>query len=304
MPVEGIDVSKWQPEIDWVAAARAGIYFVFIKGSEGTYADAKFIQHWEGSKGLMLRGAYVFFRPDLADQVSIATQMRTLYRVVSDTGDLGELPPVLDVEKAPCTWSQVAEAMDLLESLFGRTPILYTSPGFARYLGPLPAHLRAKNWPLWIAQYTQAAEPTLPNGWTTWTFWQYTSQGRIPGYTSNIDRDRFNGTLEDLFRFAGMPLDRAAWWRVNRLERLTLGVAPGTDTGGQGGTPQGTPYRVTAVSLRVRRGPGIQYPVVGGLRRGQIVYVVEVSDYGQPYAPWGRIGENQWISLRFAEKVQ
>lgn len=299
MAVEGIDVSKWQPALDWVAVARSGILFAFIKASEGTYTDPKFVEHWEGSRGLLLRGAYCFYRED----VSIAAQVDTFYRTVAQTGDLGELPPVLDVEREPRTktlpsWRGVMAWLEQAQTRFGRTPMVYTGPGVVqaiiREYGPPPAELG--QYPLWVAHYG-VNEPDIPPPWTGWTFWQYTSQGRVPGYDSNIDRDRFNGTLEEFFGFAGMTLDRAAWWRVGRLERLFLG--------GSAEPPpaQGTPYRVTAAQLRVRKGPGIQYPVVGGLRRGQVVYVDQISDHGQPYAPWGRIGENQWISLQFAERV-
>ncbi len=299
--VQGIDISRWQPYVDFRAAARGGIWFAFIKASEGTYPDAKFTEHWAGSRGLLLRGPYVFFRPDIADEVSIETQIRTMYNTVSKTGDLGELPPVLDAERTPCTWEQIAEAMDWMEQLFGRQPLLYTSLGFVQELGPPPNWVRQKNWPLWIAQYTDAPQPILPEGWDTWVFWQYTSQGRIPGYDGNIDRNRFNGSLRQLFEFAGMTQDEAVWWRLNRLEYMLTGVAvsdPPTEIPGAG-----VPYRVTAFKLRVRKGPGVQYPTVGLLDQGEIVYVKEINNEGQAYAPWGRIGEERWISLLFAEPV-
>ena len=34
-PVHGIDVSKWQGDIDWNEVKRAGVAFVFIKATEG-----------------------------------------------------------------------------------------------------------------------------------------------------------------------------------------------------------------------------------------------------------------------------
>lgn len=297
MRVEGIDVSKWQPQLDWQRVAKAGIWFVFIKASEQQWEDPKFQEHWEASRGLLLRGAYHFFRPE-ADPVA---QAEFFYNTVAATGDLGELPPVLDVER-PTTWAQVQACMDEIERRFGRTPILYTSPGMAQQLGRPP-----KTWPLWIAHYVNAPEPKVPDGWDIWTFWQYTDKGRVPGYSGNIDRNRFRGSLQDLMTFAG--LEDPVWWRLNRLEYLVTGVpveappeAPPPEPP-EDEEPQGTPYRITASSLRVRKGPGINYPVVGGLKWGDIVYVYEISDEGQLYAPWGRIGQDRWISLQFAEKV-
>ncbi len=289
MPVEGIDASKWQPELDWLLVARGGIWFAFIKASEGTWEDPKFNRHWRESQGLVLRGAYHFFRPD----VDPVQQAEAFYNTVAATGDLGELPPVLDVERET-TWAQVAACMDEIERRFDRVPILYTSPGFARLLGPPPPH----DWSLWIAHYTQSPEPSLPEGWDTWTFWQYTSKGRVPGYPRNIDRNRFNGSLEDLFAFAGMSRDNMVWWRLNRLEFLVSGIAPGSAP-----ASPGVAYQVTALALRVRQGPGVHYPVIGLLHRGDIVHVYDVRNEGE-YAPWGRIGAGKWISLQFAKPAQ
>jgi lysozyme len=47
MPVQGIDVSYWQGNIDWEAARAAGIDFVFIKATEGgDHIDPKFRDNW------------------------------------------------------------------------------------------------------------------------------------------------------------------------------------------------------------------------------------------------------------------
>ena len=58
--------------------------------------------------------------------------------------------------------------------------------------------------PLWIAQYTTAAAPSgIPQQvWTNWALWQYTETGRVDGIDTNVDRERFNGTADEL----------VAWW--------------------------------------------------------------------------------------------
>ena len=57
--------------------------------------------------------------------------------------------------------------------------------------------------------------------------------------------------------------------------------------------PAGKSMKVTAWRLNVRQGPGISYPVVSVLERGQIVQVVEEKD------GWGRHGEGRWSSLAY-----
>jgi LysM repeat protein len=46
-------------------------------------------------------------------------------------------------------------------------------------------------------------QPYLPSGWFKWTFWQYNKRGSINGINADVDLNLFNGTLEDLFKFAG-----------------------------------------------------------------------------------------------------
>lgn len=48
-PIHGIDVSKFQGDIDWNAVAYSGVKFAWIKAIEGgDRADARFQANWEG----------------------------------------------------------------------------------------------------------------------------------------------------------------------------------------------------------------------------------------------------------------
>jgi len=49
---------------------------------------------------------------------------------------------------------------------------------------------------LWVAHWGVNA-PTVPAqnwGGRSWTFWQYTNCGSVPGISGCVDLDRFNGT--------------------------------------------------------------------------------------------------------------
>ncbi len=61
-PVHGIDVSKWQGEINWDAVREANTRFVFIKATEGgDHLDEKFLDNWNGAKAAGVpRAAYHF----------------------------------------------------------------------------------------------------------------------------------------------------------------------------------------------------------------------------------------------------
>jgi LysM repeat protein len=49
-------------------------------------------------------------------------------------------------------------------------------------------------------------QPFLPRGWFKWTFWQYSEKGQVNGINADVDLDVFNGTLEELYKFAGAQL--------------------------------------------------------------------------------------------------
>jgi len=69
-----------------------------------------------------------------------------------------------------------------------------------------------KDYPLWLAhypgQYIPGIDPVLPRGWFKWTLWQYSKKGRVNGVNANVDLDVFNGSLEELYQFAGSQINR------------------------------------------------------------------------------------------------
>ncbi len=198
----GVDVSGYQhsTSLDWSQVQASGVEFAYLKATEGrTYTNPYFAADWAATTGLGLyRGAYHYAWPSSGTAVAQATYFVSVAGLADQPGDL---PPVLDLENhgslgvaALRTWT--ANFLSTVESLTGRTPIIYTSPNFWRtYLGDSTAFTR---YPLWVAHYTSASQPSLPGGWSTWTFWQNTSSGRVNGISGNVDQDRFNGTLDDL----------------------------------------------------------------------------------------------------------
>jgi len=192
---EGIDVSGYQPLIDWPGVAASGVAFAFIKATESTtLVDHLFADHWaEAKRARILRGAYHFFRP----QQDARAQAR---HFLAQLGDRGELPPVLDVEVADgVAPAKIIEGVNAWLDLVavGVRPLIYTSPGFWNSL-PGTSEI-AKRADLWVAHWGARA-PAPVNGWSSWTFWQFTSKGTVAGIPGSADKDedRFNGSLSKL----------------------------------------------------------------------------------------------------------
>jgi lysozyme len=60
--IHGVDVSKYQGNVDWMAVQEGGVQFAYIKATEGgDRIDPKFVQNWQGAKAAGLpHGAYHF----------------------------------------------------------------------------------------------------------------------------------------------------------------------------------------------------------------------------------------------------
>ncbi|HEY6932163.1 MAG TPA: GH25 family lysozyme [Marmoricola sp.] len=224
----GIDVARYQhnPSIDWSQVRNAGVRFAFIKATEGAgYVNPYLAADWAGTRQARIyRGAYHFARPS-TDSGDAATEARYFVAHAGTMHGAGVLPPVLDLEvtgglgvSALRAW--VSRWLHTVENLTGRAPIIYVSPHFWKTaMGDSTAF---HHYPLWIAHYA-VSTPTVPGGWPTWTFWQGTSSGRVPGINGNTDLDAFNGSLTRL--------------------KVLANVIPGS-------TPAPTP---TALSLTARR---------------------------------------------------
>jgi GH25 family lysozyme M1 (1,4-beta-N-acetylmuramidase)/LysM repeat protein len=212
--VPGIDVSYWDAGIDWPKVRATGQRFVFAKATEGDfYSDPTFDDNWFGAKSAgLLRGAYHFFRCN----VDAKKQADYFINYVKTVNDNGELPPVLDLESNDAQKKEkiipaVKIWLDRVEGAFGKKPIIYSGQYFLQdYLseagGGPPAW--AKDYPLWLAQYpnqyVEGSKPYLPRGWYNWTIWQYSEKGAVNGINASVDMNLFNGSLDDLYKFAGV----------------------------------------------------------------------------------------------------
>ncbi len=211
--VPGIDVSYWQSGIDWPKVRATGQRFVLIKATEGeTYADPTFNDDWNGAKlSGLLRTPYCFFHPKQDPK----KQADEFVSVVKAQNDNGELPPAIDLEvndglTRDKIIPRVKTWLDEVEQAFGRKPFIYSGVSFletnlSELGGGPPAWV--KDYPFWLSwypsQYVDGMTPLMPRGWFTWTIWQYSDSGRLNGINTKVNMDVFNGTLEQLYAFAG-----------------------------------------------------------------------------------------------------
>lgn len=190
--LNGIDVSHFQGDIDWETVGKQQLHFVYVKASEGLHTvDAKLKENWDGARAHGLKtGPYHFFHPD-EDPVAQAEHFLTQIEAANIKIE-GSLPPVLDIELAEGVKSEkmredIRTWLLHVEKATGCRAVLYTSPHFwdKEDAGSFAAHH------LWVADY--APEPTVPNGWHHWTFWQHSQDGTVDGISKKVDLTLFAG---------------------------------------------------------------------------------------------------------------
>lgn len=199
LAVHGVDVSRWQGEIDWPKLRTQGANFAYIKATDGgDHLDPMFRKNWRGAHEAGLkRGAYHFFYWCRTAGEQADWFIRNVPKVE------GALPPVIDVEyngesscKRRVPRQKVIEKMqvfmDKLERHYGQRPIIYTAPDFYRdnLQGEFLGH------PFWLRAVAQHPSKVYPG--RKWLFWQYSGSGLSHGVAGKIDLNVFHGT-EDMW---------------------------------------------------------------------------------------------------------
>ena len=187
----GIDVSKWNGNIDWNAVKNSGVSYVIIRcGYRGSTTgalieDPKFRSNIQGAKAAGLSvGAYFFTQAvnevEAVEEASMAVGLCSGYGL--------NLPLFLDVEHSGGRADSIgADMRTAVCKAFCQTVRNsgYTAGIYANKTW-LTSYMHASqltSYKIWLAQY--AAAPTYSA--TRYDYWQYTSKGRVSGISGNVD---------------------------------------------------------------------------------------------------------------------
>lgn len=184
--VTGIDVSAHQGSVDFKKVKASGERFVICKATEGEgFVDPRFFENVKEARAAFLEvGAYHFLRPRPGRSGTAEADdfLRALKRARLGKGDIR---PTVDIEVtalgAQATQIYVGQFVGALR-MAGFDAMLYTFPAFMEWT-------RTFSTDLWIAHFG-ARRPTIPDPWKSYAIWQWTSGGRVPGVSGNVDRNR------------------------------------------------------------------------------------------------------------------
>ncbi|MBC5580873.1 hypothetical protein H8S23_05095 [Anaerofilum sp. BX8] len=189
MELKGIDVSKYQGEINWPRVAASGVQFAFVRvgwaGYEGGIDEGRdpyFAQNMRGAldAGLAV-GAYVYSycktanaaRRAAREAAALLAPYRLTMPLAFDMEDAATYKPISKGDN-----SIVAAAfLDEVRAL-GHYPMLYTYTSFANSCLDMDA---LSGYDLWLADYRGYM------GIQGAGIWQYSSSGRVAGIAGRVD---------------------------------------------------------------------------------------------------------------------
>lgn len=205
--LKGIDISKWQAGIN-LSAIASQIDFVICKATEGVgYTDKYCDKLYQQAKGLGKKlGVYHFARPDLGNTAKAEAD----WFVRETKGYHKEAMLILDWESGDLgnvTWAK--QWLDRVYEKTGVKPVIYMSASV------MSSHdwssVANADYGLWVANYGSnngtAQESVFDRYplkyWSFYALWQYTSTGKLSGYSGNLDLNYFSGDKEAWDKYAG-----------------------------------------------------------------------------------------------------
>lgn len=188
----GIDVSKYQGDINWSQVKAAGVDFAFIRVGYRGYEtgklsiDPKFVQNITNANKVGIKVGVYFYSTAISEKEGVEEADFVLNAI---QGYKVDLPIVIDVEHQTDRVAHLTKTQRTNNTLaflnriksVGKTAMLYT--GYYFYNTYLESS-RLKSFPLWIAYYTDNDQKVAS---VPYQYWQYTSTGRVSGISGDVD---------------------------------------------------------------------------------------------------------------------
>ena len=189
----GIDVSKWQGEIDFEKVKNAGVEFVIIrmgvmKDKDTDIAiDSMFTENYENAKNAGLKvGVYIY-----SESTTVESAIENAEFVIETLdGDELDFPVCFDWE----SWSyfndmginlhRLNEMYDAFSETLeeaGYSAMLYASENYLNN-----TWLTLEGYTLWVAKYSSNTPSVGDN---SYILWQSSNTGRVDGIDGDVDLD-------------------------------------------------------------------------------------------------------------------
>lgn len=198
--MKGIDVSKYQGNINWAKVKAAGIEFVIIRAGYGkSTVDSKFVRNIEGAiaQGLHV-GVYWFIYG--ISELDMFRNAKKFHETIAPYKDKIDMKVWCDFEydtdryanKQGKTFTK-AERTALVEyfckymSDYGYDVGVYANPDYLKN-----KFNDLSEYPLWLAYYSSSKGSYNP------FMWQHTSKGAVAGISGDVDMNICYEEIDDI----------------------------------------------------------------------------------------------------------
>ena len=190
----GIDVSKWQGEIDWAKVKEAGVEFAIIRAGYRGSVTGSLVQDPYFEKNMAEAtaagipvGVYFFTQAvnqvEAVEEASMVIELMKHYKVdlpvFIDTEGAGENARAKDLDVE--TRTAVCDAFCATIQNAGYTGGVYASRCWYQDMLNTP---KLEKYFIWLAEYTD-----VPKYEGYYGMWQHSSKGQIGGIKGNVDLD-------------------------------------------------------------------------------------------------------------------
>jgi len=246
-PIYGIDVSRWQGDIDWVKVKNAGVNFAILRAySFGE--DYNFQEYYSAAVAAGLEvGAYSYTYAENLEEaveeanalVAVLGKRKFQYPVFIDIED----PFYQSANKKDLTTQIVLTELEILRDA-GYYAAIYSGKYFAETYLDLT---KLSDYDMWIAQYNDTCTFT-----GEYTMWQYSDSGEVNGISGPVDTDYCYVDYSQIIADSGL----------NYIYENRVYPCKGT---------------VTADVLNVRKGPSSTFDAITQIEFGTTVTVNAVE---------------------------
>ena len=190
----GIDVSKYQPSINWAAVKSSGVDYVIIRcGYRGSSTgalieDPYFKSHIKGAKAAGLKVGVYFFTTAVTEAEAVEEASMCAYLC---NGYGLDFPIFMDCESSPragYNGMSASQRTAIIKAFCNTVRSAGYSAGVYANKTWLSSYMHAgelSGYKIWLAQYNSA--PTYSG---KYDMWQYTSKGSVNGISGYVDMNK------------------------------------------------------------------------------------------------------------------
>ncbi|MDD5924592.1 MAG: GH25 family lysozyme [Clostridia bacterium] len=216
----GIDVSSWQGSVDWEKVASGGVDFAILRAGFTDGVDNRFEEYYAKARkaGLDL-GCYFYTyavsaeeaKKDANNLIKLIKDKKFEYPVYIDIEDANQQKLDNEVRTEICT--------TFMKTLTDAGFLAGTYSSLYWYNHMLDKDRIDENGEIWMAHWTESNKTTD----TYYGLWQYTSKGKIPGISGNVDLDVSFVNYPDLIKSLGKNgYDKLLCGDIDSDEKVTM----------------------------------------------------------------------------------